>query len=331
LSKCFWYLLTWTWVHGKAKLAAQSQAPGTLALTSGNNITKPLDIKRISPHDTFRTLGAFITPSGSSRGAFNILKEIALDYAANITGSHIARKEALMSYIQYLIPKLRFQPPALSLSKKECDQITSIALQALLPKLHINRNTSCSIIFGPQELGGLGLANLYPTQGIDKLQLYLGHIRLRDKTGALLRIDHSYIQLIIGSGTNFMNLDHNNYPWLEQGWMTTLWMFTTYAKISFIESGTWVPTISRQHDTFIMEEFLTLKLPTNIMARLNRCRIYLKVLTVSDITTADGQRILVEVKQGNQPLYRQSRLTWPTQGYPSKEDWAHWGHYLQFL
>jgi hypothetical protein len=64
--------------------------------------------------DTFRTLGVYTTPSGSSKGAFERLKTKTLEYAETIAGSHIACKEALMLYIQYLMPKLRFQPPALS-------------------------------------------------------------------------------------------------------------------------------------------------------------------------------------------------------------------------
>jgi hypothetical protein len=103
------------------------------------------------------------------------------------------------------MPKLCFQPPALSLSQKECDQSTSIALKALLPKLHINRNTARSTILGPQELGGLQLADLYPTKGIDKLHLYLGHTHLHDKSGKLLKIYQTYIQLVIGIRQNFMN------------------------------------------------------------------------------------------------------------------------------
>jgi hypothetical protein len=36
------------------------------------------------------------------------------------------------------------------------------------------------------------------------------------------------------------------------------------------------------------------------MRILNHCRIYLQVITLSDITTADGMRILPEIKQGLQ-------------------------------
>jgi nucleoside-specific outer membrane channel protein Tsx len=35
---------------------------------------------------------------------------------------------------------------------------------ALLPKLHMNRHTACSIIFGPTQFGGLAMPSLYGMQ-----------------------------------------------------------------------------------------------------------------------------------------------------------------------
>jgi len=146
------------------------------------------------------TLGVYITPHGSSAGAFTVLKDTALTYATVITGTHITWQEALTSYIQYLLPKLRYQPPLLSLTQKQCDKLQSIVLQALLPKLHLNRHTACSIIHGPEALGGLALPQIYTTQGIDKLELFVGHLRIQDRTAYLIHTDLTYLQLLSGSG-----------------------------------------------------------------------------------------------------------------------------------
>jgi hypothetical protein len=115
-----------------------------------------------------------------------------------------------MSYIQYLLPKQRFQPPLLSLSQQDCDELTSKIFMALLPKLHVNRHTARSIVFGGEKYGGLALPNLYITQGVDKLKLFLGHLRIQDRT-----IDMSYIQLLTGSGTLFLNQAATSFVWVE--------------------------------------------------------------------------------------------------------------------
>jgi hypothetical protein len=81
----------------------------------------------------------------------------------------------------------------------------TIVLAALLPKLHVNRNTSRSIVFGPERYGGLALPNLHTITSSYKLKLFLGHLRLNDRTGQLIHIDLTYIQLLSGIGTLFLN------------------------------------------------------------------------------------------------------------------------------
>ncbi len=77
-------------------------------------------------------------------------------------------------------------------------------MMVLLPKLHINRHTACSIVFGGELYGGLALPNPFITQGVDKLRLFLGHLRIQDRTGQLIHIDMSYLQLLAGCGTLFL-------------------------------------------------------------------------------------------------------------------------------
>jgi hypothetical protein len=201
LSKCFWFLLSWRWTNGHATLHTELSAPGQVQMTSEGDLETLLTIPRIEPTSSFRTLGVHISPSGSNLGALKILKEVVWEYCTNVRGSHLSRQEALTSYIQYLLPKLRFQPPVLSLAQKDCDQLLSPVLSALLPKLHINRHTARSIIFGPEQLGGLALPNLYVTQSIDRLKLFLGHLRIQDRTGHLIHIDYD-IHSVIGRSWN---------------------------------------------------------------------------------------------------------------------------------
>ncbi len=122
--------------------------------------------------------------------------KISLDDATQIISSTFSREDALWYYILYFQPKIGFQLPVLSLSKAECIAIQAPALCAFLPKIHINRNTVRSIIFSPEELGGLAFPHIYMEQGISKLQLFLGHLRLQDKTGKLIEIGMTYIQLL---------------------------------------------------------------------------------------------------------------------------------------
>lgn len=330
LQKCFWFLMSWRWEKGIAKLHTQLSLPAQLTMTSGAT-SIPVEIKRIEPTESFRTLGIYITPDGSSAGAFAILKEIAISYATAITGTHLTWQEALTSYVQYLLPKLRYQPPLLALTHKQCHALQSIALQALLPKLHINRHTARSIVHGPAELGGIALPQVYSTQGVDKLDLLLGHLRTHDRTGQLIHSDLTYLQLLSGSGFFILNQPQKNYQWIEQGWLTSIWIFLNSSDLKLLYPNHWTPNLPRAHDQYIMDYFISLKLPKNAMVRLNRCRLYLRVLTISDIASACGTYILSAAKHGQLEFMRSSTLRWVSQGQPTKTDWATWRESLAHL
>jgi hypothetical protein len=299
-------------------------------MTSGDN-PNPMTIKRIEPTDSFRTLGVYLTPNGSSKGAHLVLKEIALTYSTLITGTYVTRQEALTSYIKYLLPKLCYQPPLLTLTQNQCNELQSIILRALLPKLHINRNTARSIVHGPAELGGLALPHIYTTQGIDKLELFLGHLQIQDRTGQLIHSDLTYLQLLSGTGAFILNLYQSHYLWVEQGWLTSIWAYANSCALQFVYPNQWLPVLTRTHDLYLMDFFLTLKLPTTLMERLNRCRVYLQVITLSDTTTACGKYLLPTIKTGTRQATRHSTLQWPTQGSPTKSDWKLWNTILSHL
>jgi hypothetical protein len=330
LSKCFLFVLAWDWKGSTPKLVTSTTAAAELLLTSGASMN-PEAIRQIDPTQSFRTLGIHITPSGSPAGALATLREIVEDYSTAISTSKLTRAAALTSYVQHLLPKVRYRLPALTASQQDCERLSTPILMAVLPKLHINRNTSRSIIYGPVTLGGLGFPNVYIYQGIDKLHLLLGHLRLNDMVGQLLHIDLTYVQLLSGSGQLFLKQPRDKYSCLESGWLTSIWDFTFKANLQFHYSRAWIPNLPREKDTFLMELFQSYRLNTQEMRILNKCRIYLQVLTLSDITSADGIYILPEVKAGHPPADRTSNLHWPLQGNPSKSDWTLWASTLANL
>jgi hypothetical protein len=204
-------------------------------------------------------------------------------------------------------------------------------MMALLPRLHLNRHTARSIIYGPEEMGGLNLPNLYTVQGIDKLLLFLGHLRLQDRTGTLIGMDLSILQFLIDHPKFFLNMEYQYFSWVEKGWITSLWEFVSPLQLQFSCPFHWTPQLPRANDVFLMEHFMKHGNYTKDMEALNRCRIYLKVLTLSDISSANGTYILPKVKSGHPPPHRTSSFLWPEQGYPSSSDWRLWAYYLAFL
>lgn len=69
---------------------------------------------------------------------------------------------------------------------------------------------------------------------------------------------------------------------------------------------------------------MTLNFSYRQMQQLNNCRVYLQVLTLSNITSADGRTILTHYINGSPVLDRSSRLKWPKQLRPPAAAWTLW-------
>ena len=60
------------------------------------------------------------------------------------------------------------------------------------------------------------------------------------------------------------------------------------------------------------------------LARLNRCRCHLQVVTLADITDGRGREISSTTWSGQLDPSRPSRYVWPIQPSPPKRDWEEW-------
>jgi hypothetical protein len=67
-------------------------------------------------------------------------------------------------------------------------------------------------------------------------------------------------------------------------------------------------SLQRKNDIMLLQFFIELKFSPNQLETLNHCRIYLQVVTLSDITSADGTTLLHPVLQGEKLTDRKSTL-----------------------
>ena len=49
---------------------------------------------------------------------------------------------------------------------------------------------------------------------------------------------------------------------------------------------------TKKKDVFLMEAYAKFTNDTNTLKILNNCRIHLKIITLSDITSADGKKLI---------------------------------------
>ena len=78
--------------------------------------------------------------------------------------------------------------------------------------------------------------------------------------------------------------------WVEDTWMKDVNIFLNTIKAGVKIFGQWQPRIQRKYDSFIMEH-ISEGFKEKEAKHINRCRMYMRAIAVSDITTPDGKEI----------------------------------------
>lgn len=292
MQKSHWYLMAWNWKGGLPSLAKTDTTPATLRLTSGSNPT-PESVPRIEVNDNFRTLGVYLTPNGSQVEQIKRLRQHSTSYASRVVKSTLSPDQAYWSYMSYLRPRINYPLPCTSLTQTQCRYIQAPALAALLPKLHLNRHTPHAVIFGDARYGGIGLPDLYTDQGYGQLKLLIGHLKLDDETGQLIRVAMSHLQLHVGSSCFIFELPYPSYAkWIDCNWLVSIWKYLHQLNIQLELEEPWVPHPPRHNDIMLMDIVLRFNFSKKAIRQINCCRIYLQVLSVADIASANGLTLL---------------------------------------
>jgi hypothetical protein len=127
-----------------------------------------------------------------------------------------------------------------------------------------------------------------------------------------------YTQLECGTDTPILEADFTTYEpaILTKNWITECWRYMSLCKATVPITGLWAPTKARQGDSLLMDEFLKQDMTNSQLKDVSRCRIYLQVFHVSDITDLSGNTIEEWVKRGKSQSNRTSKCNWPVQQRP---------------
>jgi hypothetical protein len=234
--------------------------------------------------------------------------------------------------MQYIRPKITYPFSCVSLTEKQCQHIQAPVLAEILPKLHLNHHTPRAVLFAGPRYGGLSISENYKDLGYSHLQYMIGHIKMHDEVGQLILSLITHTQLQVGSVTPFFRLAYPKYAkWIDSTWITDVWKFAHQAKIEIDVEKHWVPKLLRGEDTALMDMALTYNLNAYQLQCINQCRLYLQVITISDITSARGDHFLRSALTGTKEHKRQSHFSWLDIPPPPSHCWHTWRLFLQFF
>ena len=199
----------------------------------------------------------------------------------------------------------------MTLSKKECRHIMAPALDACLPAIGLNRHFPRAVLYGPTSLQGLGVTNVYNWQGAIKLQTIQSTTTGNDPTGFLIKCSLELLKVELGIGGNpFMRNGTNFIKYATPTWLTDIWKFTSENNLRLKDNLANLE-LRRENDRFLMEMATSMDFTNGQLKKINGCRLFLQVTTLSDITSGDGTFIHRSYWEGKKNKDRQTLIRWP--------------------
>ena len=326
-SKSYWYLVSMQWDQRQQKWRynTMDETPGQLTI-HGNTATR-LPLTRYNPDHAEETLGLWIAPDANQEAQIRALKEKIMKWSDQIRTRQLSMSLSWLFLTSGMSMSLRYPLTATNLSKKDCQQIMKPFLDLALPAMGLPRSMPHAVLFAPAEYMGYGMLNLWLQQAIDQTQvcLDLGHRTDNNITGHLLRDVTEMIRFELG-----LPLSPMQYPYATLHLCTTrtklhtLWEFCSDSGFQLRDG---MPPLQphREGDQFIMEIFHLSKMYTpKQLAMLNRCRMYVQVVLISDLATGDGRHITAGALDWRLPFQHQNRASWPVTGKPNPQSWRMW-------
>ncbi len=181
------------------------------------------------------------------------------------------------------------------------------------------------MVYGHESQYGLGIPHLYDLQGFQHLSALMKFTSTKNHMGDLLQHAYEALQVELGiPGEIFQDYDPiiwnsiSTPSWLGQTW--------SYASKQDIDICTGIPSLQPQceHNMFLMIAMGKVGYTGKKLLLLNGCRLWLQVVTLSDITNGDGMELDHHILQGNNWRQNPKRMRWPWQKKPPLSSWVLW-------
>ena len=321
-SKSFWYLIGFQWTEGTWQYKDEHEAPATLSVKDcdGNVV----QLERLPPHTARRTLGVRLAPDGNNKEEIQHLRLIAEKWNAHIRAGHLQRHEAWYALTATVMRTIEYPLLALTLSARDCSYIMAPILSRGLPACGICRNFPRDVTYAPSKFQGIGLKNIFITMGLLRIDAIVHEGQASSITGCLIRTSIEAAKLEVGLGSTLFQSNFQQFGKLATDcWIVHSWKFMHDFSIDLIE-GTPALPLRRIGDRYLTSSFYSHSFKGRELLRLNRCRLFLQVTTLADISAADGKFITHDAWHGRLDATRPSYYSWPNQGDPTTRDWALW-------
>jgi hypothetical protein len=190
-------------------------------------------------------------------------------------------------------------------------------LRYCLPAIGVCRNFPRALVFSTLDYMGLHIQHLHSLQEIARLKDIIPHTFNDTLTGKLYQMSMELFFIELGLPNQLSRyaievLDGLTTNSLVKSTMLFLRQYNIVLKHSIEVKQL------RENDSSIMEQLLNLGIPLPDLVVCNRCRLFLKVCMISEISSGDGTLLLDEAWL----MSSEHKLkSWPSYPKPSTAMW----------
>ena len=317
-EKCFWSLLDYENVDGEWSYV--DTVPHKMVVTNPDGSTSPISKEHVTASK--KTLGIHDSPSGGNSGHLTFIKEKVGLWINRMVNGHLPNHMAWVAYKHQLWPGVRYGLGTMTNDLEITDNLLHKEDYRVLSILGVARSVPKDLRRLHPSFGGFGLFNLPVEQLIGRINMLMQHYHTATNLSRKLDASLRYLQLQLGTPTNPLLLDFTGWGHLAPlSWVKMLWRTLHHFDIHLHMIYPPIP-LPRERDQVLMEIFASLGLNRETLQRLNRCRLSLESIFLSDLTTADG-RYLEDFVFNPGGRDRASSFKFPRE-VPTRTDWDCW-------
>ena len=317
-DKCYWYFLDYQCQDGEWSYKPTDDRELYITNTDG---TKSQN-QREEVTTSKRSLGVYNAPAGGNVGHLEYIRDKTRRWVNKMANGHLPSQMAWVAYKHQLWPGLRY---GLGTMTNDIDEASNLLRKEEYNTLNL-LGIASTVITGLRKLsptfGGFGLYNLVTEQLISRINMLMQHYHTPTNIGRKLDVSLRLLQLQIGTAANPLLLEYDVWGDLApRSWVKMLWKSLDRAQVKVHMKYDTIPA-PREMDKTVMAICMEQGADKEKLLRLNRCRLALNIIFLSDMTTADGnyieQSALEPCKQGIR-----SRYSFPREE-PTAKDWEAW-------
>lgn len=328
LTKCKYHFIHFDFDDNGAPHMVEELNPNNpqypLTITGKDN--QPVKITCVPSSKAIKYLGCLKSPANQKQ-QLEALQQKCDNFARIVQCGRLTKRGVRVFYQAIYRLSVNYPLPVCYFSFKQLDKVQSKAHQAIINGCGYSSKSKRHMIYGPAYLQGAAFFHLYDEQGYGQVSTFIKAWRSpQTHSGQILRVTVAWAQYAAGTGTPILQDTSTKLPHFESHWLASLRTYLHAIQGKMQLDQPYLPSLQRQQDAFIMDAvLLSGKFQPNEIRKINYCRLYLRVITLADISNANGTMITDEAYQGSpDAILRNSDWCHVHQKRPGPKSWEQW-------